>query len=536
LNNLQTHTVPAAGPELEALGRKMGSRDGGTFISDLETRRAKVRGIYDSLFTGPKDEGAAGGTFFDEEMSDAELREYLSGRGLKDIDRAIRNIKAIKDSTFTFQTLRGRRLLGEVLPHFVDSALKGSSPDAALNHLQSFANLLSANESYLEIFMREKSLVDMLTYVFAQSEYLTKMLLGRPQYLEMIGWRERPSKSLRVLREEISSTVAGGRSVNDAIRLVKQAEEIRMGLLFLQKKVGVAGVTRGLSKAAEAILSYSADSIGEWTGDLSVIGFGKLGGREITFGSDLDVIFVSSGDPEVSVTKAAEKFLRMLVSYTKEGVAYRVDTRLRPEGVKGPLVSSVESFRKYYAKAAAFWEFQALLKARPVAGSIKTGLAFIDMARETLISRGKEIPASDILLMRERIMRELSKEQLGYDIKLGPGGIEEIEFAVQYLQLVHCGSHRGLLVQGTVNALGRLRRAGVVGRDEARLMVDAYLFYRGLESFLRLRGDSILSRDEGKMRDAAEYMGFERANVLVGSLEKRRKAAREFSEKYLGGP
>ena len=536
LNNLQTHTVPATGPELEALGRKMGSRDGETFISDLEARRARVRGIYDSLFTGPKEEDAAGGTFFDEEMSDAELREYLSGRGLKDIDRAIRNIKAIKDSTFTFQTLRGRRLLGEVLPQFVDSALKGSSPDTALNHLQSFANLLSANESYLEIFIRDKGLVDMLTYVFAQSEYLSKMLLGRPQYLEMIGWGEKLWKSLQVLKEEIRSTVAGGRSVNDAIRLVKQAEEIRLGLLFLRKKVGVAGVTRGLSKAAEAILSFSSGCIGEWPGDLSVIGFGKLGGREITFGSDLDVIFVSSGDPELSVTKAAEKFLRMLVSYTKEGVAYRVDTRLRPEGAKGPLVSSLESFRKYYAKAAAFWEFQALLKARPVAGNVKTGLAFVNMARETLISRGKEIPASDILLMRERIMRELAKEQQGYDIKLGPGGIEEIEFAVQYLQLVHCGSHGGLLVQGTLGALGRLRRAGAVRQDEAALMEDAYIFYRGLESFLRLRGDSILRRDEEKVREAAEYMGFERADPFVESLGNKRKAVREFSEKYLGRP
>jgi glutamate-ammonia-ligase adenylyltransferase len=536
LNNLQTHTVPAGGAELEALGRKMGSRDAKSFVSDLEARRARVRGIYDSLFTGPKQEGDAGGTFFDEEMSDAELREYLTGRGLKDIDRAIRNLKAIKDSTFTFQTLRGRKLLGEVLPQFVESALKSSSPDAALNHLQSFANLLSANESYIEIFTRDKSLVDMLTYVFAQSEYLSKMLLGRPRYLEMIGWGDRPWKSLRLLREEIRGTAASGRTVNDAIRLVKQAEEIRLGLLFLQKKVGVAGVTRGLSKAAEAILSFSAGCTGEWTGDLSVIGFGKLGGREITFGSDLDVIFVSSHDPELGVTKAAEKFLRMLVSYTKEGVAYRVDTRLRPEGAKGPLVSSLESFRKYYAKAAAFWEFQALLKARPVAGNVKTGLAFINMARETLISRGKEIPSADIIMMRERIMRELAKEQQGYDIKLGPGGIEEIEFAVQYLQLVHCSSHGGLLVQGTVNALGRLRRAGVVGQDEAALMKDAYLFYRGLESFLRLRGDGILTRDEEKVRDAAEYMGFEQADLFVGCLENKRKAVGEFSEKYLCGP
>jgi glutamate-ammonia-ligase adenylyltransferase len=324
--------------------------------------------------------------------------------------------------------------------------------------------------------------------------------------------------------------------VNDAIRLVKQAEEIRLGLLFLQRKTGVAGVTRGLSKTAEAILSSSLGHLGESGKDLSVIGFGKLGGREITFGSDLDVIFVSSQDPELAATKAAEKFLRMLASYTKEGAAYRVDTRLRPEGAKGPLVSSLESFRKYYAKAAAFWEFQALLKARPVAGSMKTGLAFLGMARETLVSRGKEVSAADIIRMRERIMRELSKEQHGWDIKLGPGGIEEIEFTVQYLQLTHCARNGGLFVQGTVDALTRLQRTGVVGKDEAEMVKDAFLFYRGIESFLRLRGESILTRDEERVKNAAKFMGFAEAGPFVDVFEKKRKAALKFSEKYLSRP
>jgi glutamate-ammonia-ligase adenylyltransferase len=138
-------------------------------------------------------------------------------------------------------------------------------------------------------------------------------------------------------------------------------------------------------------------------------------------------------------TKTAQRLLRMLISYTREGIAYSVDTRLRPEGSKGPLVSSVESFRNYYGKAAAFWEFQALLKARPVAGDKQTALLFMGMASETLAARGPEVKASDIIQMRERIQRELSKETEGYDVKLGPGGIEEIEFVVQYMQLKNCG-------------------------------------------------------------------------------------------------
>lgn len=535
LNNLQTHTVPSVGAELEVLGRKMGFTDAAAFVSDLEGRRSRVRNIYDSLFSGKKEEPTVSGSFFDEELSDAELREYLSAAGLREIEKAVRNIQSIKDSTFTFQTLRGRRLLGEILPLFVDSALKSGEPDVVLNYLQSFAGLLSTNESYIETFGRERRLIDMLTYVFSQSEYLSKMLIGRPQYLEMIGWQERHGKTLRLLEEEIRNSVSEGRSVNDAVRLVKQTEEIRLGMLFLQKKAGVTEVGRGLSKTAEAILSVCMKSLSAGAEGLAVIGFGKLGGREITFGSDLDVIFVCPEDPGQEATRAAEKLLRILISYTKEGVAYRIDTRLRPEGEKGILVSSLGSFEKYYAKAAAFWEFQALLKARPVAGNMKTGLSFVAAAKETLIARGREISASDIRQMRDRIVRELSKEAQGYDIKLGPGGIEDIEFTAQYLQLAHCRGEEKLLVQGTVKALDRLRRAGCIQREEAESIRDAYIFYRTLESFLRLRGENVLKRENEKLKYAAAFLGFEHDGAFVGALEKKREEVRDFRDKYLTG-
>lgn len=536
LNNLQTHTLPSGVGELEALGRKMGAGDAKTFTRDLDSRRAKVRDIYDSLFSGQKEETALRGPFFDEEMSDAEFREYLSSAGLRDVDKAIRNVKSIKDSTLTFQTLRGRRLLGGILPIFIDSALKSGAPDMALNYLQSFAGILSVNESYLEIFCREKGLIDMLTYVFSQSEYLSKMLLGRPQYLEMIGWKERTIKSLKQLGEEIRNGITEGRPLNDTARLLKQTEEIRLGMLFLQKKAGVADVVRGLSKTAEAILAACAESLGKEAEDLVVIGLGKLGGREITFGSDLDVIFVCPEDPDEGTTRGAEKLLRMLISYTKEGVAYRIDTRLRPEGEKGVLVSSLESFEKYYTKAAAFWEFQALLKARPVAGNIKTGLSFLKMARKTLISRGREISAADIRQMRERILRELSKEARGYDVKLGPGGIEDIEFTTQFLQLAHCRHREELLVQGTVKALERLLAGGFIQKKEAESMKGAYLFYRTIESFLRLRGEQILKREDEGLRYAAEFAGFEDIGAFVEVFEKKRGDVKNFRDRYLPGP
>ncbi|MBS1114785.1 MAG: glnE, partial [Nitrospirae bacterium] len=408
-------------------------------------------------------------------------------------------------------------------------------PDEALNHLQSFAELLGMNESYLEIFRKNRELIDLLTYVFSQSTYLSKLLMTRPEHLEMIGWQKSSGKTLAGLIREINADVTEGRSLNDAIRLVKHMEEIRLGLLFLQKNIGILDVVRGLSKVAEAILSACFGHISEGKNDMALIGFGKLGGRELTFNSDLDIIFVSSGEVGEDDTKTAQRLLRMLISYTRDGVAYNLDTRLRPEGSKGPLVSSIESFRNYYTKAAAFWEFQALLKARPVAGDMHTAMRFTGMAAETLAARGLEVKASDIIQMRERIQRELSQEAEGYDIKLGPGGIEEIEFVVQYLQLNNCGKNRKLLVQGTLVALERLHAAGIIDGPTKDSLQEAYLFFRRIESFLRLRGEGIVRRDTDILKNTSEYMGLDTADHFVETLHHYREQVQATVDTYLTG-
>ncbi len=533
VNDLQTHTLPVGDADLLVLGRKMGHASKNEFVDDLEKRRKQVRTIYDSLFAARKEEPSTGHTLFNEEFSDTELKEFLSGAGLRDIDKALRNIRSIRDSTFNFQTLRGRRLLSDILPMFVDSGLKSGNPDSALNHIQSFALLLSTNESYLEVFSKNRTLINLIVYVFSQSDYMSKMLMARPQHLEMIGWQETLRKSLGALRAEIREALAEGGSISDAVRLIKQMEEIRIGMLFLQKMLDVVKVTRGLSRTAEAVLSTSFEQGGEGKMGMAVISFGKLGGREIAFGSDLDLIFVSLGDVQHEQTKIAEKLLRMLISYTRDGIAYSVDTRLRPEGSKGPLVSSIEAFRKYYAESAAFWEFQALLKARPVAGDMKTGCAFMQMAHETLAAHGSKVNASDIRQMRERIMRERAKESEGYDIKLGPGGIEEIEFMVQFLQLKNCAKHKALLVQNTLTALRRLAVAEIIAQSVAEILMNAYLFFRTIECLLRLRGETVLKKDEESLKSASGFMGFKDRVELKDHLESTRKAVRDVFDRHL---
>jgi len=539
MNDLQTHSLPADEKELNALGRKMGFSGRESFLKELDTRRKSVRTIYNSLFREEEKEQSDGAALFDEELSDPEVKEYLGKIGVKDVERGLRNIQLIKNSTYNYQTLRGRRLLGEILPSFVDAAVKSSNPDMALNHLQSFASFLSAQESYLDTFKENKELIPVLTNLFSQSEYISKAVIRRPDYLELIGHEMLLKKSLKALKIELRESIESGMAISDAIRLMRQVEEIRLSLLFLEKKIDVIDIIKGLSRTAGAILSvsignnpplppFSKGGMGGFSDRrLALIGFGKLGGREITFNSDMDIIFASMDDVTEEDTKAAERLLRLLISYTREGAAYRVDMRLRPDGTKGPLVSSIASFRDYYSKNAAFWEFQALLKARPVAGDRKTGQCFLDMAKDILIANGKSILASDVRGMRERIQRELSKETAGYDIKLGYGGLEELEFTVQYLQLRNCAQRSFLLVQNTLDAIRRLHIAGVINKSHAESMKGAYIFYRTLESYLRLRERDILKKDDEDILTAAEFLGFKGKDELIGKLDETRAKVRD---------
>ena len=546
MNDLQTHSLPSNENGLNALSRRMGFSGRESFLKELEARRKSVRTIYNSLFREEEKSQSDGVALFDEELSDTEIKEYLGKIGIKDVERGMRNIQLIKNSTYNYQTLRGRRLLGEILPSFVDEAVKSSNPDMALNHLQSFASFLSARESYLDTFKENKELIPVLTNLFSQSEYISKAVIRRPDYLEMIGHEMLLKKSLKALKIELRESIESGTAISDAIRLMRQVEEIRLSLLFLQKKINVLDLTKGLSRTAEAILSVSIEnnpplpllSKGGIRGlsdrRLAMIGFGKLGGREITFNSDLDIIFASTGDVTEEDTRVAEGLLRLLISYTRKGAAYRVDMRLRPDGTKGTLVSSMESFRDYYSKNAAFWEFQALLKARPIAGDSKAGQCFLDMTKEILITHGSSISASDVRGMRERIQKELSKETAGrdrlatsYDIKLGYGGIEELEFTVQYLQLKNCAQHSSLLVQNTFDAIRRLRLAEIINESHAESMKGAYIFYRTLESYLRLRERDILKNDDGNILNAvSEFLGLKNKDELIGKLDETRAKVR----------
>jgi len=525
LNDLQTHTLPHGRQDLDILARKMGFGSGEPFIAELRARRLKVREIYDSLLQARdrarRDEsrepsgGLLSSGFWDMETPlESLLSAELLRRGVKDPRKAIHCLAKIRNTIYSFQTIRGRRLLENILPQFVEEALKGDNPDHALAQLVSFASLLASKESYLEVVDQRPELIHRLNRFFSHSAYLSKTLMSSPFYLESVMEDELRTRSGASLTSELKILVEkNGESA--AIRLLRRLKELRLGMLFVNRQLDVIGLTKALSRVADVIISSSLGRIaGQLTNEapVAVVAFGKLGGREIIFNSDLDVVFVTSREPSPQDVRTAEQLLKSLMSYTKEGVAYKVDTRLRPEGSKGPLVNSVAGLEAYYAKNAQPWELQALVKARPIAGDTSAARLFMEVRRRVLTQRGGEVTRADVKAMRERISRELSKDAPRngtYDVKLGRGCLEELEFSVQYLQLTRCRAEPALLVQATLDAVKRLGKAGIIGEADAARLRETYLLYRSVETILRLREESVLKEGSETLLQCASYLGLD---------------------------
>ncbi|MGX7680505.1 bifunctional [glutamine synthetase] adenylyltransferase/[glutamine synthetase]-adenylyl-L-tyrosine phosphorylase [Jatrophihabitans sp. DSM 45814] len=248
---------------------------------------------------------------------------------------------------------------------------------------------------------------------------------------------------------------------------------------------------------------------------LAIVAMGKAGGRELNYVSDVDVVFVA--EPETSdgsIDEALASATKLAAETIKicGQAAWEVDAALRPEGKDGALVRTLASHEAYYKRWASTWEFQALLKARPAAGDLDLGRAYVD-ALAPMVWTAAERPdfVADVQAMRRRVVQHLPAALAERELKLGPGGLRDVEFAVQLLQLVHGRADESLRVQATLPALAALRDGGFVGRDDAISLADAYTFLRTTEhrvQLARLRRTHLVPDDEGALLRLARSMGF----------------------------
>ncbi|WP_405873495.1 bifunctional [glutamine synthetase] adenylyltransferase/[glutamine synthetase]-adenylyl-L-tyrosine phosphorylase [Streptomyces sp. NBC_00005] len=282
---------------------------------------------------------------------------------------------------------------------------------------------------------------------------------------------------------------------------------------------------------------------------LAVIAMGKCGGHELNYVSDVDVIFVGEavegadeGKALRSATKLASHMMRICSETTVEGSIWPVDANLRPEGRNGPLVRTLSSHLAYYQRWAKTWEFQALLKARPVAGDIELGEEYV-AALEPLVWKAAEREnfVADVQKMRRRVVENIPAAEVDRELKLGPGGLRDVEFAVQLLQLVHGRADAGLRSGTTLDALQALAEGGYVGRADAVQLDDAYRFLRSMEhriQLYRLRRTHLVPEGEADQRRIGRSLGLRVDPVAELNREWRRHAAvvRRLHEKLFYRP
>jgi glutamate-ammonia-ligase adenylyltransferase len=283
---------------------------------------------------------------------------------------------------------------------------------------------------------------------------------------------------------------------------------------------------------------------------LAVIAMGKCGGRELNYASDIDVIFVAGEGDVASATRLAAAMIRVCSATGTEEALFPVDPNLRPEGRDGPLVRTLASHRAYYERWAKTWEFQALLKARPVAGDTGLGAEYVATVGPMVWeSAQRENFVADVQAMRRRVLGSLPADRAGREIKLGPGGLRDIEFAVQLLQLVHGRTDETLRSAATLDALAALAKGGYVGREDAASLAAAYQFLRTVEHLLQLRHlrrTHTLPEDPAVLRQVGRAMRAMRrdqapeaadpADDLVAQWRRHASQARRLHEKLFYRP
>ncbi|GGY53746.1 bifunctional [glutamine synthetase] adenylyltransferase/[glutamine synthetase]-adenylyl-L-tyrosine phosphorylase [Streptomyces omiyaensis] len=282
---------------------------------------------------------------------------------------------------------------------------------------------------------------------------------------------------------------------------------------------------------------------------LAVIAMGKCGGHELNYVSDVDVIFVgepAEGADEAkalqAATRLASHLMRICSETTVEGTIWPVDANLRPEGRNGPLVRTLSSHLAYYQRWAKTWEFQALLKARAVAGDPELGSAYVDAVSPLVWQAAeRENFVTDVQAMRRRVVDNIPVDRVDRELKLGPGGLRDVEFAVQLLQLVHGRSDATLHSGSTLDALAALAAGGYVGRADAAQLDEAYRFLRAMEhriQLYRLRRTHLVPEGEGDLRRLGRSLGLRTDPVATLDKEWRRHASvvRRLHEKIFYRP
>jgi len=428
--------------------------------------------------------------------------------------------------------------LADIPPDVIPAFAVAADPDQALRLL---GVLRAAAPKAVAALLKDSEATDRLIRVLGASAGLAGFLERHPKRLAVLGDPLTVPEESEVVTATLTAATEGlvGEPAWNALRIAYRSELVRLAAWDLSQPDGALVVDRvaaGLADLAGAALDaaldvarrsvrFPAEEVAATP--LAIIGMGKSGARELNYLSDVDVIFVTDGgDRQVDIATAlARETMRGIAELALEPPLWEVDANLRPEGKDGALVRTLESHLAYYQRWAKSWEFQALLKARPLAGDRDLGERYVEgVAPLVWSSATRENFVESVQAMRERVTAHIPPDEVDIQLKLGPGGLRDVEFTIQLLQLVHGLADPDVRQRSSLDALLALAEHGYIGRVEAAEFARDYRFLRLLEHRIqlsRMRRTHLMPRDEQQLRVLARATGV--ATSAAGVVEAWQK-------------
>lgn len=528
----RTHTLPDDDAELRVLARSVGLRADpvAELTKEWKQHQRQVRRLHEKLFYRPLLQSVARLEAGEARLSLQAAEERLQALGYIDPAGAIRHLQALTSGVSRRAAIQ-RTLLPVMLGWFAD----GPNPDAGLLGFRQVSEALGSTPWYLRLLRDESAVAQRLAFLMSASRYATDLLLRAPESVRMLAEDDAlVPRSKEALASEAMALVQRQEDPIDAVgavRALRRRELFRISVADLLDSIDVAQVGPALTDVA-GVTIQAALTVAERTvrgeqeplTDLAVIAMGRFGGRELGFASDLDVMFVHQPRAGVDETAAGKEAmavaeeLRSLLMTPSADPPVDLDADLRPEGKAGPLVRSLASYAAYYERWSSPWEAQALLRAVPVAGSTDVGAAFVELI-DPLRWPENGLDASAIREAR-RLKARMESERLprGADptthTKLGRGGLSDVEWTVQLLQMEHAARHPELRTTSTLEALDACVQVGVLAERDAQTLRRAWLLATAVRDalmLLRARPGDSLPTDVNELVALAAVLGWHSA-------------------------
>ncbi len=514
----QTHKLPEDETGRMRLVLSMGFDGWEPFKAELDAHRSNVQEHFEQVFAAPQtrhaesDELDLNGVWQQELEPDVSL-QALSAAGYEQPEEVLRQLDALYNGR-RYQTLsdNGKRLMDRLMPLLLGVAGQMEQPDAALGRVLQLLEQILQRSAYLSLLVENPMALSQLVKLCAASPWITRQLTRYPVLLDELldprmlyspPGREELEAELRqrllpVAQDDLERQM-------ELLRHFRHSNVLRVAAADVADAIPLMVVSDHLTDIAEVVLEHTLELA--WNhllerhgappcnGDekgFAIIAYGKLGGIELSYGSDLDLVFVhdsEAGDTDgprpvasaVFYARLAQRIIHILATQTAAGILYEVDTRLRPSGASGLLVSGFDAFARYQQEKAWTWEHQALVRARIVAGSESLGERFSWLRRQVLSRpRDKTALCREVAEMRSKMVETHSgRDRNLFHLKQDPGGITDIEFMVQYAVLAWAHEYPELLeYTDNIRILERLARADLLTEEEAGLLADAYRVYR----------------------------------------------------------